>query len=335
MKIMRSPDLFTRRGKQRMDQIVEQLIVSAPLDRPSQSVLMDGRWVQQGVVSQKTMEIKVNTLLSEIELQREVGYDADVKGIASIFEPTVRTYRFVLSGLLAVSRTFDFKPRENDFYTYSLTPLGPMRVSVCGLFSFRLPRRFTFRAPRPVRILYLDSDLQILCADEGNVWSKPEVFLKPKEFNEQMELRVRKGITGRTTLKELSQGLAAFLKDPVNQRSPFRFRDRATSFLREASEDAQELVERTPLGASSAKKGAAKGKTGATGKTSEVPSGGGFIGEVNYFAKDDGKVAWATDDDMLEMFQDESGFVVGDMLSGKLKRKARQRPKRQQTPPDP
>lgn len=280
------------------------------------------------------MEIKVNSLVLDPDSRLSHNTDA-----VEVLTPTLKTFRFILSGLLAVSRTFDFQPTPDDYFTYDLFPRGATRVSVCGLFSLRVPRRLSFRLPRPVRILYLDSDLQILCSDQGEEWSQPEVYLKPKEFNEQKELRTRnKVVQGRGALGLMGQGLLRFMKDPVHQRSPFKVRDRLASFFKEATEDAQGLVKRSPLGSSgeSSRGGSSdsSGAIGSNGKSakggnSAMPDGGGLIGEVAFSANDDGKVAWATEDDLLGQFQDDSEFVVGDLLSGKLKRKAKALAKKQ------
>ena len=129
-------------------------------------------------------------------------------------------------------RRHDVKEVNGD--TVILDPRAA-RVSVWGSFNFKLPRR-PLAGSTTLRVLYLDSDLQIIATDKGGDYLHPEVFVKPKGFNEQVELRMRKKVDDKGALRIIGEGLMRFIANPLKTRSPFRLRDRVAG-VRDAAED--------------------------------------------------------------------------------------------------
>jgi hypothetical protein len=299
MRILRSGECFSRAGKKRMDGLVGQLVVASPLADPAISTVLDGKWVKQGVIGRQTHMVDINTP-EVVDGEREA---------------TIMTYNWLLSGLLAVSRRHDVKEVNGD--TVILDPRAA-RVSVCGSFNFKLPRR-PLAGSTTLRVLYLDSDLQIIATDKGGDYLHPEVFVKPKGFNEQVELRMRKKVDDKGALRIIGEGLMRFIANPLKTRSPFRLRDRVAGVFRDAAEDvndASKVVSRAVA--------PQKGGPGGTG------SGRGIIGEVDSLSFNE--APWATEEDMLSKLREDcahsgvdTDFVVGDLLSGKITRKLKKR----------
>ena len=290
MRIIRSGECFSRSGKRRMDSIVDQLVVACPLADPASSTLLDGKWVKQGVIGRQTHIVDINTPIV-LEGKRE---------------PTIMTYNWLLSGFLAVSRRLAVRDIKGD--TVNFISRGA-RVSICGSLNFKLPRRPGAGISK-MRILYLDSDLQVLAMDRNGEEAPPEVFVKPKGFNEQVELRARKNANSRSVLLHMMQSVLRFIANPFKTRSPFRFRDRAAGVFLDAADDVSSVSKALKSG------GSQRSGPGGTG------SGGGLIGEIDSLASSDSP--WATEEDMLQQLSMdgvESSFVVGDLLNGKVTRK--------------
>lgn len=344
LKIMRGPEMFTRSGSDRMDAIVEQLVAAAPLHRPLQSLLIDGSWVKQGVWSSITHVVSIKEWAAG-----EAG-------------PTVATFRYLLQGLVAVNRCLDVRP-GSDAYTYTYTSRGP-RVSLFnGLVNFKLPPRmgsplsfsggsaggsFLSASPTLARILYLDSDVKIVVEGRGAVVdplsgeleseSRPYVYIKPAEFKEQMELRLRKRIQGRGALVE---GLRALASPSAGRAagvlgrswSPLRIRDRLAAWGDDAPfGDASDRRSSGLVGLSqraTADVALRRAAAAAEGPGGEGPGGVGLMGELNWLAPAGASEAeWTTESDLLAKLKHdaaalgtESKFKVGDLMSGKLKKR--------------
>ena len=48
MKLLCSPDSFTRRGQRRLRELIGQLIIANPVGQPTTSMLLQGTWDRQG-----------------------------------------------------------------------------------------------------------------------------------------------------------------------------------------------------------------------------------------------------------------------------------------------
>jgi hypothetical protein len=156
---LRTPRVLSRRVKTKLDGLLEKIIVSAPLDRPANSWMLDGQWTRVGSFANE-----VNT----------------VSGAETRAASMVATRSF-FGGLISVKRST--RLTEVDDYCFDARD-GVLRLELFrGIIGFNFPSWLkSFNHPR-LTIHFLDENLLITSKSRT-----PEVFVKVDKFSEQREM---------------------------------------------------------------------------------------------------------------------------------------------------
>lgn len=333
ISLVSSAHIFTRKGKRKVYDLINQLVMANPVYSPVKSTLIDGHWGARWPSAHHTLTINATQRTST---------------------PTFTRTR-ALTKLINVDTSFSVKP------------VGANVLKCTNMLSGCTLSVFGVRVPVPstsfdvVRVLYLDSDLLILTYDDNapRIYIRRERVVEEEEDPMKQSFVVRDGVISSPYLAPVrgtpklnsegeddddqqgqsqSRGGEGALQRPtqsggsaqtefqgaplpqqqsVKFQSPLRLRQRVKAFF-------LNLVDMV--------KGDGGGGGGGEGGETTDGARKGMIGEVDW--REDGKTEspFVTDEDLLEKLRRDQGgelnsnLVVRDLLEGKVRPRSVQAP---------